>query len=82
MYTSGSVKNIFVKVLYFVYIFFFNKNNFSLLRIRFKTSEDIRQKYESLHTRLVYFRLILPLALKALFLVCEGILVGMIDLYN
>lgn len=50
MYTSGSVKNIFVNVLYFVYIFVFNKNNFSLLRIRFKTSEDIRQKYESLHT--------------------------------
>lgn len=31
---------------------------------------------------LVYFRFILFLVLKVLFLVCEGILVGMIDLYN
>lgn len=81
MCTFGSVKNIFVKVLYFVYIFFF------LTKIIFHSYEsDLRQvKISDKNMKvciLVYFRFILLLALKALFLVCEGILVGMIDLYN
>lgn len=81
MCTFGSVKNIFVKVLYFVYIFFF------FYKIIFHSYEsDLRQmKISDKNMKvciLVYFRFILSLALKALFLVCEGILVGMIDLYN
>lgn len=74
------LKNLFVKVLYFVKIFFFYK-------IIFHSYEsDLRQmKISDKNMKvciLVYFRFILSLALKALFLVCESILVGMIDLYN
>lgn len=50
MYTFGSVKKYICESFIFCLNIFFNKNNFSLLRIKFKTSEDIRQKYESLHT--------------------------------
>lgn len=50
MYTSGSVKKSICKSFIFCLNIFFLQNNFSFLRIRFKTNEDIRQKYESLHT--------------------------------
>lgn len=50
MYTSGSVKKYIFKSFIFCLYFFFNKINFSFLPIRFKTNEDIRQKYESLHS--------------------------------
>lgn len=66
--------------IFCLYIFFFYKIIFHSYK------SDLRQmKISDKNMKvciLVYFRFILPLALKALFLVCEGILVGMIDLYN
>lgn len=50
MCTFGSVKKSICKSFIFCLNIFFLQNNFSFLRIRFKTNEDIRQKYESLHT--------------------------------
>lgn len=50
MCTFGSVKKSICESFIFCLNIFFLQNNFSFLRIRFKTNEDIRQKYESLHT--------------------------------
>lgn len=80
MCTFGSVKKSICKSSIFCLNIFFYKLIFH------SYESDLRQmKISDKNMKvciLVYFRFILPLALKALFLVCEGILVGMIDLYN